>query len=194
MISLSHEHCLLVLLDWWISSSNRVFAVSSWCSFSHLLPNQFHAGDEQWLRAPEHPDSLEEELDILSVLRESHLKEPYTLKTIASSVVRTRLCSLSNASILERADQLPLPKSLISSLKLEDFDLRDYVKMSELDWSSFDTSAILTHQSLSINHAIYLFDYPISLTLTVTCRCRCRPAISLPPKRGIEGETRQIVC
>jgi len=98
-----------------------------------LLTLGIDLGDEQWLRAPEHPDSLEEELDILSVLRESHLKEPYTLKTIASSVVRARLCSLTNASIIERADQLPLPKSLISSLKLEDFDLRDYVKMSELD-------------------------------------------------------------
>jgi len=90
-------------------------------------------GDEQWLRAPEHPDSLAEELDILSVLRESHLTEPYSLRTLSASMVRSSLCRLSNASISERIDALPLPKTLKSTLKLEDVDLREYVKINELD-------------------------------------------------------------
>jgi len=98
-----------------------------------LLAIGVDLGDEQWLRAPEQPDSLAEELDILSVLRETHIKEPYSLRTLSASVVRRRLCRLTNASVSEKIDALPLPKTLKSTLKLESIDLREYVKINELD-------------------------------------------------------------
>jgi len=98
-----------------------------------LLAIGVDLGDEQWLRAPEQPDSLAEELDILSVLRETHFKEPYSMRTLSASVVRRCLCRLTNSSVSEKIDALPLPKTLRSTLKLESIDLRDYVKMNELD-------------------------------------------------------------
>ena len=85
------------------------------------------------MRAPDHPDSLAEELDILSVLRETHLKEPYSLKTLSASAIRTRLSELNRSSYLDKIDDLPLPQQLKSTLKLDDVDLRKYVRISELD-------------------------------------------------------------
>ena len=97
-----------------------------------IIPHVF-AGDEQWLVAADHPDSLAEELDILLFLRESRLRSPYSLRTAAAAAIRRRIAQLTNESFLGRIDDLPLPKSLKADLKLDQIDLRKYVKMTDLD-------------------------------------------------------------